>query len=86
MQLFKLLRYRIVNGETFPPQFVVSPIQLHEIVAALAEHATHEYLRIMADDERYTTVIQKWLRMFMKDPEEWEPAIAPTLRVRSFSR
>ncbi len=79
--LFKLLRDRVVKHETLPPQFAPSPTQLRELLSALAEFATNHYLRAMADDERYTSVIQKWLRMFVKDPAEWEPAIAPLFKV-----
>ncbi len=82
LMLFKSLRTRIINGDdALPPLFVPNPGQLREILSALADHATSEYLRNMADDDRYTNVIQKWLRSFAKDPEEWEPAIVPMLRV-----
>ena len=81
LMLFKYLRQRSVNGETLPPQFVPSPPQLHEILSALAEYATNDYLLAMADDERYTVVFEKWLKTFTKQPAEWEQAIAPLLRI-----
>lgn len=81
--IFKHLRMRKINGETVPPLFSAAPSEVAEILSALAEHATSEYLRTMADDKRYTSVFQKWLKMALKDPELWEPAIVPVLLVRS---
>ncbi|OCF59729.1 hypothetical protein L486_02401 [Kwoniella mangroviensis CBS 10435] len=81
-QLFKHIRKRENNkGEILPPLFLPSPKEVLEIVSALRDHASPEYLRAMADDERYCDVWSSWLLKSIKDIEKWEVAIVPVLQV-----
>jgi hypothetical protein len=84
--LFKFLRPRVVKGEELPPQLQPNPIQLKEILQQLKNHAGVEYLREMADNEKYTLVFRNWLKTILKDPELWEPAITPILMVGHLCR
>ncbi|WVQ64738.1 uncharacterized protein L199_002906 [Kwoniella botswanensis] len=81
-QLFKHIRKREnKKGEILPPLFLPSPKEVLEIVSALRDHASPEYLRAMADDERYCDVWSSWLLKSIKDIEKWEVAIVPILQV-----
>ncbi len=75
--LFKYLRPK----DDGVAQFVPNPIELREILVALRDHASAEFLMNMADNVKYAAVFNKWLKKMNKDPEEWESTIVPMLQV-----
>ncbi|RXK39131.1 hypothetical protein M231_03636 [Tremella mesenterica] len=81
--LFKYLRPRIKGPEVLPPEFEPNARELREILLALKDHAPEQYLRNMADNERYAKTLAIWLKMFIDDVEKWESAIAPLLLMLS---
>nr|XP_019048646.1 hypothetical protein I302_02419 [Kwoniella bestiolae CBS 10118]OCF27576.1 hypothetical protein I302_02419 [Kwoniella bestiolae CBS 10118] len=82
VQLFKHLRKREnKKGDILPPLFLPTPKEVLEIVSALRNYASPEYLRAMADDERYCDVWSNWLVKCIKDIERWEAVIVPILQV-----
>jgi hypothetical protein len=83
IDLFRNLRTRTVKGEPLPPVFEPNPSQLLKILNALSRHASKEYLRLMADDERYIAVFRAWLLQMSKNPQTWAKCIAPLFSVLS---
>lgn len=83
-RLFAHLRLFKADLSPHDQRFIPDALQLKEIVIALKNYAPEAYLRNMADDERYVATIAKWLRAFWKEPEIWEPAVAPTLLVSAY--
>ncbi|WOO80363.1 uncharacterized protein LOC62_03G003880 [Vanrija pseudolonga] len=80
-QLFRYLRSKPgTDGGKLKPEFVPNATQLADILKKLDE-ASGSYLRLMADDKRYTEVIQIWMKQMLKNPQEWEPAIIPLFRI-----
>ena len=64
--------------------FIPEPEELREILVQLKNHAPPEYLMAMANDEKYTLVLRKWLGKLLKNPAHWEVVIAPLLQVCLF--
>lgn len=79
-QVFKFLRPRPGTDGKLKPDFTPNPTQLADILTKL-NAASASYLCVMADDRRYTEVIQRWMKQMAKDPKEWEPAIIPLFRI-----
>lgn len=82
--LFKHLRLREdKDGNIVPPAFEPTPQQLATIMTDLFKHASSSYLAAMGDNDRYAEMFRVWIRHSMKEPEVWEPALAPILNVLS---
>ncbi|WWC85735.1 uncharacterized protein L201_000601 [Kwoniella dendrophila CBS 6074] len=79
--LWKNLRKREKKGNTIPPLFQPTPKEVLEIVTAIRDHASDDYLRAMADDDRYCDVFSSWLLKALKDIHKWESTIVPIFQV-----
>lgn len=81
--LFKLIRRKETKDGTFETVFQPSPEEFAEIFQGLYERASESYLRLMADKSLYTEQIGRWLKVFTKEPDMWEKAIAPLILLLS---
>ncbi|WVQ76252.1 hypothetical protein IAR50_005917 [Cryptococcus sp. DSM 104548] len=81
--LFKHLRVKHdkENDKDLPPAFTPNPDQLKEILTQLKDHASHLYLKKMADSDYYVEVWEGWLKAARKDPVRWEKVLALLLEV-----
>jgi hypothetical protein len=82
-RIFGKLRRRVQADGSLVAQFSPSPEELGSILQALYERASESYLRIMADSRDYTATIIYWIKLFRKEPDAWEPAIGPLVRMLS---
>lgn len=80
--VFKRLRRRGDDDE-LPPLFQPTPQQLILIVDRLEKGASNTYLRLMADNDRYTMVIVDWIRTMIKDPVLYEAGIISLFKLLS---
>ena len=83
IDLFRHLRERVIKGQPTPPIFEPNHFQLPLVLRALFRYASDNYLRILADEERYLSVFRAWLRQCIADPSKWAGSIVLLLRVLS---
>lgn len=81
--VFKYLRSRVINDQPAPPEFQPNPEELREILLALKDGAPEQYLRAMADNEKYARTLADWVKAFTLDVQTWEPAISPMMLMLS---
>jgi hypothetical protein len=83
LALFRYLRTQYIDGQSAPPQFSPDPEELRQILMNLVQFTPVVYRRIMADSDKYTATIARWLRTMSKEPVLWSPAIGPLFMVSS---
>ncbi|BEI82624.1 hypothetical protein CcaverHIS002_0304920 [Cutaneotrichosporon cavernicola] len=76
--LFKYFRSRREEDDDTEsrPLFKPTPQQLLLVLDALQQGVSNTYLRKLADDEYYTEVLVRWVKLMIADPKTYELGIA----------